>query len=485
MRHSTARMLGIVFIVVSLLSFCAGIIIDPAFVERHLSGDHALKTGTIERIQDARKTAVTLGVLAAIAALPLLARPRLTRSEKQLAIYIAVVAAALYLLTLGNPTQADYTLTSYAARLSIDHWNIYDYVVRTEGLPDWYAGYPPGYFVIQGVWFSIMGAVGLIDLASWAGPMHTFNLAFFGKIPILFAIVLAALFLWKLLPPSKRALGLGIFLFSPALIDSVLLQGQFDVIVACFVLAGLLVARGASAHDSFDLRRSLAAILLVGLSGCFKPYGLLLVPIFAVSLAGRSRPRALVLTAAGILPCALSFLPYAAGSPLGFGAIVKAFSAQPSGRLLEMTIANHANSIPVFLCGYFLLIFFIFETERRDEFTTLLLSCWAAMSWFFVTIYFHPQWFVWLCAVAVLGVTREGRLLKWYVFQMILFAVYILKWCNIVGEALDQYTLGLIPCLPALSAYGVVNGVLTALFAAVTLYIPIAAYRWQRAAAVK
>jgi len=85
----------------------------------------------------------------------------------------------------------------------------------------------------------------------------------------------------------------------------------------------------------------------------------------------------------------------------------------------------------------------------------------------------------------VLSVTREGRLLKWFIFQMILFAVYILKWCNIVSEALDQYTLGLIPCLPALPAYGIVNGVLTALFAAVTLYIPIAAYRWRRAAAEK
>ena len=71
MMHGTARTVGIIFIVVSLLSLCAGLVISPAFVESRLSADHSLKTGTVERIQDGRRTAATLGIITAIAALPL------------------------------------------------------------------------------------------------------------------------------------------------------------------------------------------------------------------------------------------------------------------------------------------------------------------------------------------------------------------------------------------------------------------------------
>jgi len=233
-------------------------------------------------------------------------------------------------------------------------------------------------------------------------------------------------------------------------------------------------------EHTFDVWWSLSAILLIGLSGCFKPHGLLLVPIFAISLAGRSWLRTLILGAAGLLPLALSFAPYMMVDRVGFGIVMKPLLAQPSGRLLEMAFANDANGIPVFLLGYLLLLFFLFESQRKDDFGMLHLACWAAMSWFFVTVYFHPQWFVWMCPVAVFGVVHDKRLLKWYVFQMILFSAYTLKWCNIVSEALDQYTGGFIPCLRALSNYEIINGALMALFAAVTLFIPIAFYRRYR-----
>jgi hypothetical protein len=86
MVYSTARIVGIVFIIISLLSFLAGIIITPDLVESRLSDDHDLKPGTVKRIQDARRTTFILGILAAIAAIPLLVRPGIARSDKNLAI---------------------------------------------------------------------------------------------------------------------------------------------------------------------------------------------------------------------------------------------------------------------------------------------------------------------------------------------------------------------------------------------------------------
>ncbi len=479
MWRSTVRMWGGIFIIVSMLSFLASII-SPDFVSSHLSEDHSLKPGTLLVIQNARRPALIFGILTAVAALPLLIRPRLARFEKELVIYIVILAAVLFFLVLGNPTQDDYLVTSYISRLSIEHWNIYEYVLLDSELPAEYACYPPCYYIIQAFWLSLMGKIGLVDLASWTEPAYSFRTAFFGKVPILIAIFLTALFLWKLLPSSKRALGLGLFLFSPALIESVVLQGQFDVILGCLVIAGLLVSRKALLQNSFNTAQSLAAVLLVGLSGCFKHYGLLLVPVFAISLARKNLLRVLVLAASGFLPFVLSFVPYALGSRMGAGLVSEILSSAPSGRLLDMKIISQTNSIPVFLLGYFLLLFFLFESRQRDDFKSLHIASWAVMSWFFVTVYFHPQWFVWLCPVAVIGAVCSRRFLVWYIFQMILFSAYTLKWCNVVNKALNQYTAGLIPCLRTLPNYDIISAVLIALFASVTLYIPIAFYRSHR-----
>jgi hypothetical protein len=189
-----------------------------------------------------------------------------------------------------------------------------------------------------------------------------------------------------------------LWLASPFVVSTVLMQGQNDLYPAVLTLAALLLYRRQS---------NLWVMALLGVAAGFKSYTLILIPVTALMLSQRSIVSAAKLTIAGLIPVALIFGPF-----VGHEFIVRVFQAHDSGSLLA---GFHILKRQVFFwpVAYVSILALAWVVGKEAVDTTKLAAMWlVTLLSIFVFSWWLPQWGVWLLPMAVLLAVRD-RLFVW------------------------------------------------------------------------
>lgn len=200
------------------------------------------------------------------------------------------------------------------------------------------------------------------------------------KLPFIFFDLLTALFITHLVKEAatKKKLQL-LWLFNPVAIFVSSVMGQSDMMVVFFVLLTLIAAR----KERYE-----AAALFAGVSALFKPAGLFLIPVVAITALSVSSPKAVRSFLAGFgvyLLGILAFLP-----SISFRTY--ALLAEQTGKstFAGISIAS-GTTIPWFFIAYTAILILLYK-KRLSLFDGLALALASSL----VFSHFHPQWFVWL-----------------------------------------------------------------------------------------
>lgn len=236
-----------------------------------------------------------------------------------------------------------------------------------------------------------------------------FKTIFLLKLPYLLFDFLLAYLLFKIFK-EKGKTAFKIWMLNPLTLYSTFAMGQFDIIPALLVVAGIFFA--------FKNKKWLAVTML-GIGGAYKMFPLLFLPIF-VLLLDKGFWRRVWLFTVGLLPYLLIIAPYFLFSPM-YRQV--AFLANQTEKMLYMKLPlSGAEYLSVFLVGYFALLILAAKSKFQKD------SLWrfglVLMLLFFTVTHYHPQWFLWIAPFFVWFWLEGGVKYRPYLF--LLFSCWFL-----------------------------------------------------------
>ncbi len=272
----------------------------------------------------------------------------------------------------------------------------------------------------------------------WFYGPHLFRYLFLLKsYYLIFDLGVAFLLLRSIDDNQKKLRVFKFWMINPVVILVCYMHGQFDIIPTFFVALSLYyVAVGKSARSLFSL----------GIGAAFKHFSFFfLIP--ALTLLGKSRLSKIKLLLLAAVPYLLLMYPYWR-SP-AFKDVATTAGGYDQRILNFYFDLGSFDKVYVFIIGYTIILAFTYFRSQiknnREAFRTLWRVELIILLWFYATVLFHVQWFVWITPLIILLCVEDRKLSTLYWLQIICVLVYTLYW--------DRYLLDLFtPLNPALIA---------------------------------
>jgi len=299
----------------------------------------------------------------------------------------AILLRLLFCLFFFHPDIKSYQFHAQFFRQGV--WDIYSYIAKNVShLPssDVFV-YPPLAYYFLGSINAVSGVILGPDFYSWLndwGPggythpkMFEFMLVL--KLPYLVLDLMLGYLLVLLIGDRKLNQKLLLFwFFNPVSLYGIYMLSQFDVLMALFTVASLILVKNHKLPQ---------AACLLGLGAMIKSYPLLLLP-FVIFRSKDKRQFALTCLAAvaGLL---LPLLPVLNSSAFRFTMSQSNLMARIFQAGIEV---GGGQSLPIYVVCYTLVLWFSFkrknETDLLPEFLTTTLTV-------LLFAHFHAQWAIW------------------------------------------------------------------------------------------
>jgi len=342
------------------------------------------------------------------------------------------VGLGLLIRLLVMPVLAhhDAVLLPWTARfVALGRLDPYDAVFDQYGWralePVVVAPYQPLYYLVVGAWIRLLDMLGAIDVGAWIGhwnlPRMARGLLAVKAVYLPFDIG-TGLLLTRLLPQSRRTLVVALWMMNPIVIWVAYIMGQNDALPAFFVVLAMVLASRVLAAPTIDGRVAGAAVLALGIGASFKLYPLLLVPLFAVTLARGPWPR-LRLAILGAAPMAALGLPYLDSEAYVRGALLNPEAVQ----LLASGVRWGGIEWSPFLVVYLLVLATLARRSAPADGGLLNLAILVTLTAQFTLAYWPYNWIYWLVASVVLVVAGQPKILWLHVIQVGSFLLGVMR----------------------------------------------------------
>jgi len=311
--------------------------------------------------------------------------------------------------------QGDLWYLNYVANIvATGHIDVYRYFAHTPSIRRLDTVMPPLYYMVVGLYLKVLSLLGINPTSTeltwmfralygslkrpylWPGLLML-------KLPNLIALVLGFIMMRRLVLRlgGDWRVGAVLWLASPFVISTVLMQGQNDLFPADLTLAALLLYKRQS---------NVWTMLLLGVAAGFKSYTLILIPMTALLFSQRNLITAAKLCVVGLIPVVLIFGPF-----MGHEMIARVFHAHDSGTLL---LGFHVLKRQVFFwpVAYLTLLGIAWVLSKDSVDTIRLAAMWlATLLSIFVFSWWLPQWAIWLLPMGVLLAVRD----RWFLWAWI------------------------------------------------------------------
>ena len=337
--------------------------------------------------------------------------------------YVFLAGYALFALFFvlfageGDVWQINY-VANFVARGHID---VYRYFAQTGPLEHINTVMPPLYYAMEGLYLKVLTLLHINpvttspkwmfrELFGHLDRAHLWPGLFVLKVPNLIALGIGFYLMRKLVMRTGGdwRVGAVLWLASPFLVSTSLMQGQNDLLPAVVTLGALVLYRRES---------SVWTMLLLGVAAGLKSYTLILIPVTALLLSRRSLIRAIWLGLISAAPVALIFGPF-----LSHDMIFRVFHAHDSGSLLSgfQVLQREVFYWPAVYVSILIVAWLL---SKDDVDTTRLATMWLlTLLSIFVFSWWLPQWGVWLMPMAVFLATRD----KWFLWAWLAASVVVM-----------------------------------------------------------
>jgi hypothetical protein len=315
--------------------------------------------------------------------------------------------------------------------------------------------HPPAFYILQGAWIKLGSYIFNYDLTMWNDPLsYPYFYPFWGMIPYLIALFTLVIIAYFTLKNKWLCLiCYGTFAFV-----SVIIMGQTDIFCALFIFISLLLAL-----KWFEKKNSIIYIFLsvitLGLSMTFKFYGGLLIPIYILfsflifKLKMKSAYEVYGVITGLIFVFIFSFMFIWIPFAKWFGNM--AFGGESSW-LFNLQINPVAlppyHNISIWLLGFLIILYDLVSNIVNkphvlyNDKKYFIFYSFVSISWFFVSVYTHPQWWMIIVPPILLVLDNfRNRFNYFFTFSTIaLFWFYPMMFVNNIDKVLNYY----IPVVP-------------------------------------
>jgi len=260
----------------------------------------------------------------------------------------------------------------------------------------------------------------------WGTTSHIYRYLFLLKSHyLIFDFGISFLLLRLIEDRKKRFLAFRLWMLNPLVIFTCYLQGQFDILPTFFVLLSLY----------FVWKAKLAVSLFcLAIGAAFKNFPLLfLIP--ALIFLGKSKGEKLKLLLWAAIPYLLLTFPYW-GDP-GFKRALTTGGGYDEV-LFNLRVPVGPHMVYIFVFGYAIILAFAYFRERarssQDAFRALWQTELAICLWFYATVYFHPQWTVWMMPLLILLIAGDKKLTSLYWFLIVCVFIYTFWWGSLLSS---------------------------------------------------
>jgi len=265
----------------------------------------------------------------------------------------------------------------------------------------------------------------------WGTSPHIFRYFFLLKSHyLIFDFGISFLLLRLINDKQKRLSAFRFWMLNPLVIFTCYLQGQFDILPTFFVVLSLYFVWKAKMGIS---------LLCLGIGAAFKNFPLLFV-IPALIFLGKDKIEKLKLLFWAAVPYLLFTFPYW-GDP-GFKRSITTGGGYDD-ILFNLRFAIGPHTVYIFVLGYAIILAFAYFQERaktpQDAFRALWQTELVICLWFYATVFFHPQWTVWMMPVLILLVVGNKKLTSLYWVLTICIFVYTFWWGSLLSWWLFTY----------------------------------------------
>ena len=315
------------------------------------------------------------------------------------------------LLLMGTVEYGDLQINSFVANaVALGHWNVYQFFSSTPSLRAIATVMPPGYYVLVGLYLSVLHLMQSDPVPVHASSMflHIFGAVrgwrvFWGlillKVPNVIAMGVGA---WSLGRIAKR-FGLPsytvktLWLVSPILLTTSFMQSQMDIMPATLTVLALML---------LDAENPTLTFVILGVAASIQVYPLLFAPPMAFLLARGHFSRVIKWGVAATLPFLLALVPFT-GKPL----IARVFLARDGASLFN-SVRLGIVPIHLWFVVYAVICYTAWRMSPRYASFRGVLWVWLTVSAsILVFSYWLPQWVVWMVPMAVLFATMDKRFL--------------------------------------------------------------------------
>lgn len=287
-------------------------------------------------------------------------------------------------------------------------------------LPPDSLNYPPlAYYTMsffQFLFKPIMPFYGPESAYTWVSTSHVFRYSFLLKsYYLIFDLGVAFLLLRLIKDNGRRLLAFKFWMLNPVVIFTCYIQGQFDILPTFFVVLSLY----------YVLKNRLTlSLLCLGIGASFKNFPFFfLIP--AIILLGKTKIEKFKLFLLGIVPYVVLIAPYIGTRNFETATI----AGGESQRIFNLSFAlGSFDKVYVFVVGYAVILalayFYNYAKNSKDIFQILWRINLVICLWFFATVYFHPQWFLWMMPLLTLFIIQSKKLRFIYWIQIVCLFIY-------------------------------------------------------------
>lgn len=277
--------------------------------------------------------------------------------------------------------------------------------------------YPPPIYIAFATWQKILSPIFAPNFKEWLSmpqvssntDPYAFRSFFLLKAPfIFFDIGLAFLLLQFFKDQKTRERVFRLWMLNPVALYISFMFGQFDIVPTFFVILSILL---------LFKKRFFLSVLFLGISATFKFFPIYFLPFFIVLAEGNYLKKFLLFTA-GLLPVALSVLPFINLPAFQKNVLFGAHTANIGHASLYI---GADQTISVFLIIY--LVIFLSFSFREKQLDSLWKYLLAVLLAFYSLTAFHPQWFLWIVPFMIVWWIKNP---EDHVLQVSLYLLYAL-----------------------------------------------------------
>lgn len=330
----------------------------------------------------------------------------------------------IYLFYGAYPKHGDFWAMNYVARsAALGSSDFYSDIIIIQKLPSYFVAYPPDWYLFQGMYLKISGILFSYDWNAWSG--YSSNRPWFmplvGVLPNILTFFFGGLLIYKIYPRKELIL---LYLISPLAFISIEIMGQMDVYPTFFTLLALFFAKKSFDFNTDKFYYEIAAVISLGIGAQFKLYPLILLIPLVIFLANKNIMLFLAYTVLGVVVGLAPWLMYLKWFSF---IVMEGESAWLFSFQLGPLNLNHI--ISVWLLGYIILLWIIFRFIEVN-FRNLIGALFLITSWFFITVFTQPQWWIWLLPISIFTIAEFKEKIFWYLFALlnIAFIAYPMMW---------------------------------------------------------